>query len=103
LINIYTVLISAVLLSIGFHFVGVYANAKKIVWIVIALLWAASINVAMSEVKPKGYEYLEKIKGQYEKVDKEIQEAYPEVSLYELLSIKKTYSKEKALANSSKH
>jgi hypothetical protein len=57
----------------------------------------------MSEVKPKGYEYLEKIKGQYEKVDKEIQEAYPEVSLYELLSIKKTYSKEKALANSSKH
>jgi hypothetical protein len=46
------ILTVGIILSIAFHFVGVYAEAKKTVWIMIVLMWAGSINIAMSEIKP---------------------------------------------------
>ena len=85
------VLIVAVLLSVGFHFIGVYAGAKKIVWIMIVLMWAGTINIAMSEIKPGGYEEIEKMKGQFADTDKIIEEAGEEISVYEMIGIKKSY------------
>ncbi len=79
-----------VILSIIFHFIGVYAGAKKSVWFVIALLWAAGFSIAHSEVKPKGYEYIKSIKGKYPDTDKLIEESLPEISLYEMILIKKS-------------
>ena len=89
--NIYILLSVALSLSIAFHFVGVYAGAKKTVWFMLVLLWAGSINIAMSEIKPKGYEDLEKMKGQFADTDALIEEALPKVSIYEMLGIKKSY------------
>ncbi|WP_373035611.1 hypothetical protein [Sulfurimonas sp.] len=85
------ILVVGVILSIAFHFIGVFAGAKKIVWLVIVLMWAASINVAMSEIKPHGYEEIKKMKGQFSDTDKLIEEAGDEVSVYEMLGIKKSY------------
>ncbi len=85
------ILIIAVLLSIGFHFIGIYANAKKIVWIMLVLMWAASINIAMSEVKPSAYEEIKKMQGQFDDTDKLIEEAGDEISVYEMLLIKKSH------------
>ena len=85
------VIIIALLLSVGFHFIGVYAGAKKIVWIVIALMWAGSINIAMSEIKQSGYVEIEKMKGQFDDTDKVIEEAGEEISVYEMIGIKKSY------------
>ena len=85
------ILVVGVILSIAFHFIGVFAGAKKIVWLVIVLMWAASINVAMSEIKPKGYEEIKKMKGQFSDTDKLIEEAGDEISIYEMLNIKKSY------------
>lgn len=84
------VLTVAVILTIIFHFVGVYANAKKIVWIMLALVWAGSISIAMQEISAKGYEDLEKIKGKYAELDKLIEESLPEITVYEMLVIKKS-------------
>ena len=98
--NIYILLSVAIALSVAFHFVGIYAGAKKIVWLVIVLLWAGSINIAMSEIKPKGYEFIEKIKGQYPNVDQQIESALPEISIYEIIGIRKAYKEAKA---SSEH
>jgi len=94
--NIYILIISGIILSIGFHFVGVYAGAKKTVWVTIILLWAAAINIAMSEIKPKGYDFIEKIKGEYPVVDEEINRALPEISIYEIIGIKRAYQEAKA-------
>ena len=85
------VLVVAVLLSIGFHFVGVYAGAKKIVWVMLVLMWAGTINIAMSEIKPSGYEEIQKMKGQFSDTDKIIEEAGEEISVYEMIGIKKSY------------
>ena len=85
------VLIIAVLLSIGFHFIGVYVGAKKIVWTMIIFMWVATINVAMSEIKPAGYEDINKMKGQFADTDKIIEEAGEEISVYEMIGIKKSY------------
>jgi hypothetical protein len=85
------ILFAGVILSIGFHFIGVYAGAKKTVWLMLVLMWAGSINIAMSEIKPAGYDEIEKMKGQFADTDKLIEEAGEEVTLYELLSIKKSY------------
>lgn len=85
------ILIVAILLSIGFHFIGVYAGAKKTVWLMLVIMWAGSINIAMNEIKPSGYEEIKKIRGQFSDTDKLIDEAMPTVSLYEMLSIKKSY------------
>lgn len=82
---------AAILLSIGFHFVGVYAGAKKTVWLMLVFVWAIAIGTAMNEIKPKGYKAIEKMKGQYSDTDKLIQEAMPEISLYEMIVIKKSY------------
>ena len=57
------ILVVGVILSIAFHFIGVYAKAKKVVWVVIAILWAGSINIAMSEIKQKGYEDIKNMQG----------------------------------------
>lgn len=85
------ILIIGVLLSIAFHFIGVYANAKKTVWLMLVIMWAGSINIAMSEVKPSAYEEVKKIQGQYADTDKLIEEAGETMSLYEFLVIKKSY------------
>jgi predicted nucleic-acid-binding protein len=87
------ILVVGIILSIAFHFIGVYVNAKKIVWTVIVLMWAGSINIAMSEIKPKGYEEIKKMQGQFSDTDKLIKEAGDKVSVYEMLAIKKSYVK----------
>jgi len=87
------ILVVAVVLSVGFHFIGVYANAKIFVWIMIALMWLGSFNIAMSEIKPKGYDDLEKMKGKYSETDALIEKALPEVSIYEMIVIKNSLVK----------
>ncbi len=89
--NLTIILIIGLVLSIAFHFIGVYAQAKKTVWIMIALMWAGAINIAMSEIKPKGYEDLKKMQGKYADTDKLIEESMPEISIYEMLLIKKSF------------
>lgn len=86
----------AILLSIAFHFVGVYVGAKKSVWLMLAIMWAGTFSLAMSEVKPKGYKEIEKMKGQFSDTDKIIEEAMPEVSIYEMIVIKKSYNMNKS-------
>ena len=92
------IIFAGVMLSIGFHFVGVYAGAKKIVWVMLVLMWAGSINIAMSEIKPAGYDEVKKMQGQFEDTDRLIEEAGEEITLYEMLSIKKSY-----IINNPKH
>ena len=89
--NLIIVLIIALVLSIAFHFIGVYANAKKTVWLMIVLMWAGATNIAMSEVKPKAYDDIKKMQGKYKDVDLLIENAMPEVSIYEMLKIKKSF------------
>lgn len=86
-----TILSIALLLSIIFHFVGVYAQAKRIVWVVIFLLWAAAISIATSEVKPKAYEDVKKMQGKYADTDKIIEDSKPEISIYEMILIKNSF------------
>jgi hypothetical protein len=93
--NLTVILTVAVILSVAFHFVGVYAGAKKIVWIMLVIAWAGSINIAMSEIKPKGYEEIQKMKGKYPDTDTLIQEAGETVSVYEMLGIKKSFMQHK--------
>ncbi len=89
--NLTIILTVAILLSIVFHFIGVYAQAKKTVWVTIVLLWAAAISIATSEIKPKGYEDLKKMEGKYADTDALIKEAMPEISVYEMILIKKSF------------
>ncbi len=84
------VLIVAVILTVIFHFIGVYARAQRIMWIMLVIMWAGSISIALQEISPKGYEDLEKIKGKDAALDKLIQESLPEISVYEMLVIKKS-------------
>lgn len=93
--NIYILLTVAIAISLGFHFIGVYAGAKKTVWLMLVLLWAGTINIAMSEIKPKGYADLKEIKGQFSDTDALIEEAGEEVSIYEMIGIKKSYQTHK--------
>ena len=85
------VLIAAIVFSVILHFVGVYAGAKKTVWVTIFLMWIGAINIAMSEIKPSGYDDIKKMNGKYEDTDKLIEESMPEVSIYEMLTIKKSF------------
>ena len=85
------ILVIAIALSIGFHFVGVLAGAKKTVWLMLAILWAGSINIAMSEVKPKAYDDIKKMQGQFTDTDALIKDAGDHVSIYEMISIKHSY------------
>ncbi|MFA6137005.1 MAG: hypothetical protein WC667_02850 [Sulfurimonas sp.] len=93
--NLTIILISGAVLSAILHFIGVYADAKKVVWIAIALIWAGAVNVAMSEIKPKGYQEIEKMKGNFAETDLLINEAQPEISIYEMLAIKKSFQENK--------
>jgi len=85
------VLVAAAILSLIFHFVGVYVDAKKTIWTMLVFVWAIAIGTAMNEIKPSGYKDIEKMKGQFADTDKLIEESMPEISLYEMLSIKKSY------------
>lgn len=93
-----TLLLIGLGISIAFHFIGVYAGAKKIVWVAIALLWAGAIGIARSEISDKGYQALDKIRGKYDATDALIRAAEPEVSLYEMMSIKKSFVEQKRKA-----
>ena len=81
------------MLSVGFHFIGVYTNSKKIIWIMLVIMWAGSISIATGEVKPSAYDEIAKIQGQYADTDKLIEEAGEHMSLYQFLVIKKSYIK----------
>ena len=85
------IIICAILLSIAFHFVGVYAGAKKTVWVMLILMWAAAISIATSEVKPKAYEDLKGMQGKYSDTDTLIKKSMPKVSVYEMILIKKSF------------
>jgi len=87
------ILIMGVMLSIVFHFVGIYLKASKIVWIAIVLFWAGAISLATSEIKPKGYEDIKSMQGKYSDTDMLIKEALPKVSLYEMIKIKNSFIK----------
>ncbi len=89
--NLTIILIIAIIVSIGFHFIGVYAQSKKTVWLMIVLMWAGAINIAMSEIKPKGYEDLKKIEGKYADTDALIKESMPTISIYEMILIKNSF------------
>lgn len=93
--NLYTIVIAGIVLSVIFHFIGVYAQAKKTVWAMLLLVWAGTISFAMNEISPKGYDYINKIKGKHPAVDAQIEAALPEISLYEMLQIKKSYEEYK--------
>lgn len=85
-----TIILSvAIILTIIFHFIGVYAGAKKFVWIALALIWVGSFSIAMQEIKPKGYEDLKKIQGKDAALDQVINEAMPKITVYEMILIKK--------------
>ncbi|MCW8953825.1 MAG: hypothetical protein OQK48_02660 [Sulfurimonas sp.] len=84
-------LVASALLSLGFHFLGVYIGAKKTIWAMLVFVWAVAIGTAMNEIKPSGYKDIQKMKGQFSDTDKLIEEAMPEVSLYEMIVIKKSY------------
>ena len=87
--NLTIILIIAIILTVTFHFIGVYAGAKKFVWIALALIWAGSISIAMQEIKPEGYTDIKKLKGVDTELDATIQEAMPKITVYEMLVIKK--------------
>lgn len=89
--NLTIILIIALLLSLIFHFIGVKAGAKKTVWLMLILVWAGTISVVTSEIKPKGYKEIQKMKGKFAQTDKLIEEAMPNVSVYEMITIKKSY------------
>ena len=84
------ILTVAIILTLIFHFIGVYAGAKKFVWIALALIWAGSISIALQEIKPKGYEDLKKIQGKNAVLDQVIAESMPTITVYEMIVIKKT-------------
>lgn len=88
-------IISGIILTIIFHFLGVYTKSIKIVWIVIIALWAFVLDVAFSEIKEPGYKKLEKMKGKFEETDKLINKAMPEVRAYEMFEIQKNFYKNK--------
>ncbi len=89
--NLTIILTAAALLSIIFHFLGVYTDSKKTVWVMLVFLWAAAFGTAMNEIKPSGYDDIKKMKGKFSDTDKLIEEAMPQVSLYEMIVIKKSY------------
>lgn len=57
----------------------------------LVFMWSISIGTAMNEIKPAGYKDIEKMKGQFSDTDALIEDAMPEVSLYEMITIKKSY------------
>jgi len=89
--NLTIILLVAIALSVAFHFVGVLAGAKKTVWLMLTIVWAGSINIAMSEVKPKAYEDIKKIQGQFSDTDALIKDAGEHISVYEMINIEHSF------------
>ncbi len=87
--NLTILLIIAVILTVIFHYIGVYANAKKTVWVMLALMWAGTISIAMQDVSEKGYTDIEEMRGQDAGLDALIDDSLPNISIYEMLVIKK--------------
>ncbi len=87
--NLIILLSVAIVLSIIFHFIGVYAGAKKLVWVALVIMWAGSISIAMQEIKPKGYEDVKEIQGRDAELDQTIEAAMPTITVYEMVVIKK--------------
>ena len=85
------ILTIAIILSIGFHFIGVYTGAKKTIWVMLFIMWAGSFNIAMSEIKPSGYEKIKSIQGKFPDTDALIKEAGDEISVYEMVTIMQSY------------
>lgn len=83
--------ITGIVLTIIFHFLGVYTKSTKIVWIVIVILWAFVLDVALSEIKEAGYKRIEKMKGKFPQTDALIKEAMPKVRVYEMFEIQKSF------------
>ncbi len=87
-----TIILSiAIIITLGFHFVGVYTNSKKTVWIMLVFVWAMAIGTSINEIKPGGYADIKKMQGQFSDTDKLIEESMPEISLYEMIIIKRSY------------
>lgn len=89
--NLTIILIIAIILSIGFHFIGIYTGAKKTIWVMLFIMWAGSFNIAMSEIKPKGYDQIKKVQGKFADTDALIKEAGDEISVYEMVLIMESY------------
>jgi len=89
--SLMTLIIAGLVVSLGFHFLGVYTKSKKTVWIMLVFVWSAAIGTALNEIKPSGYADIAKMKGKFADTDKLIEESMPEVSLYEMIIIKKSY------------
>lgn len=85
------ILIIGAILSIGFHFIGVYTGSKRIIWVMLVMMWAMGIGTAMNEIKPKGYVQIKKVEGQFADTDKLIEEAGDEISTYEMIMIMESY------------
>ncbi len=79
---------------------GAGYKLKALKFVVIALLffWAVGIDIFVSEIKPKGYDEIAKMKGKCHDTDQLIQEAGETISLYEFLAIKRSF-----LKNENKH
>ena len=91
--SLWIILLVGFLLTVAFHFIGVYAGAKKTVWLMLVLMWAAAINISMSEIKQEKYEDIKKLQGQYADTDQLIKDAGDEISVYEMIGIKNSYIK----------
>ncbi len=85
------IILVGVIITVIFHFIGVYAGAKKIVWIALVLIWAGLISIATSEIKSKAYTEIQKMKGKDKSTDKIIKESMPKISVYEMILIKSSF------------
>jgi len=87
-----TILISiGIVITLIFHFIGVYAQAKKIVWIALILIWAGVISIATSEIKAQAYKNIQQMKGQDQDTDNIIKKSMPKISVYEMILIKNSF------------
>jgi len=87
-----TIIISVgIIITLIFHFIGVYAGAKKIVWMALALIWIGTISIATSEIKKQAYDDIKEMKGKYQDTDKIIKASMPKISVYEMILIKNSF------------
>ncbi len=94
--SLWIILLIAIIISIAFHFIGVYAGAKKTVWLMLALMWVAAIDIVSSEIKEEKYEEIKKLQGQYEETDQLIKDAGDSISVYEMVEIKNSHLNNKS-------
>ncbi len=94
--SLWIILTVAIIVTIAFHFIGVYAGAKKTVWLMLALMWLAAIDIVTSEIKKEKYVEIEKLQGQYEDTDQLIKDAGDSISIYEMIEIKNSHINNKS-------